>query len=58
MPDFNIAPAAHFVVTGDDARAREDLESLGAQDVVIPSELTADRVTELLRTYSPRPRKA
>jgi len=49
-----IAPAAHFIVTGDDARAREDLEQLGAEDVVIPAEMTAQRVMELLLAHGPQ----
>jgi Kef-type K+ transport system membrane component KefB len=52
-----IAPAAHFVVTGEDARAQEDLHTLGAQDVVIPSELTADRLLALLRPHGERPKR-
>ena len=48
-----IAPQAHFIVTAEDGRADEDLRSLGAEDVVIPAEATADRLMTLLRTRLP-----
>jgi Kef-type K+ transport system membrane component KefB len=46
-----IAPAAHFVVTADDGKAEEDLRALGAQDVVVPAEVTADSLLRRLRPF-------
>ncbi len=49
-----IAPQAHFVVTAEGASQEEDLHALGAQDVVIPANVTANRLLELLRPHAQR----
>ena len=47
-----IAPGARFIVTAEDAQAEEELHELGASDVVVPAEVTADRLLELLAPRS------
>jgi hypothetical protein len=46
-----IAPGAHFVVTADDGRAEEDLRALGAQEVMVPAQVTAERMLQLLLPF-------
>lgn len=46
-----IAPAAHFLVTADDGKAEEDLRELGAQDVVVPAQVTADSLLKRLMPF-------
>jgi Kef-type K+ transport system membrane component KefB len=57
MQAQTLAPRAHFVVTAEDARKEADLQALGAQDVVIPAQITAGRLLDLLRPHGERRRR-
>ena len=44
-----LAPQATIVMTGEEKRDAEELVSAGANEVLVPGEITGDRILELLR---------
>jgi len=51
-----IAPKAHLVFTADDRKSEEDLRALGAQEVILPAQVVADRLVQILQPLVERRR--